>query len=305
MVAEIIDGEKYAEVIKNEIRSELASLKNEGVHPSLIALQIGENSSSKIYIDNQRNTCESLGFKYTLLTLSQDTTQSELENQIRRINNDNSIHGIIIQQPLPSHINGSQVVLEMDPNKDVEGLHPINYGTLFYEDYNLAPCTAVAAEKLLRFYVPDLKGKEVVIIGRSAVAGKPLAMLLLGSKKNAPSVTVCHSLTRSLKEHTLRSDIICVAAGIPNLITADMVHKDSIIIDIGINRVSKLDASGQVILNDKGKPTKKTVGDVDFEGVSKICKAITPVPGGVGPVTVAMLLWNTMKCARLISKKKR
>lgn len=304
MVAEIIDGEKYAEVIKNEIRSELESLKKASVQPSLIALQVGENSSSKIYIDNQRNTCESLGFKYTLLTLPHETTQTELESQIKKINLDSTIHGIIIQQPLPSHINGSQVILAMDPNKDVEGLHPINYGTLFYEDYNLAPCTAIAAEKLLKYYEPNLNGKEVAIIGRSAIAGKSLAMLLLGSKKNAPTVTVCHSQTRSIKEHTLRADIICVACGIPNLITADMVHKNSIIIDIGINRVSKLDANGQVILNDKGKPVKKTVGDVDYDNVSKVCKAITPVPGGVGPVTVAMLLWNTMKCARLVSKKK-
>lgn len=304
MAAEIIDGEKYAEIIKNEIRNEAEVLKKDGVIPSLTAIQVGENSSSKIYLDNQRKTCESLGFKYTLSTLPQDATQNDLEIHIHNLNTDNNIHGIIIQQPLPNHMNGSAVIQSMNPNKDVEGLHPINYGTLFYEDYNLAPCTAMAAEKLLRFYEPNLKGKEVTIIGRSAVAGKSLAMLLLGSKKNAPTVTVCHSLTRSLKEHTLRSDIVCVACGIPNLITADMVHKNSIIIDIGINRVNKTDANGQVILNDKGKPTKKTVGDVDYEGVSKVCKAITPVPGGVGPVTVAMLLWNTMKCARLVGNKK-
>jgi methylenetetrahydrofolate dehydrogenase (NADP+)/methenyltetrahydrofolate cyclohydrolase len=304
VVAEIIDGEKLAEILKKEIKFELDSLKKSGVLPSLIALQIGDNPSSKIYVENQRNTCESLGVNYTVWTLSQNTTQEALEDHIRSLNTNPSIHGIIIQHPLPSHIDSIQTIQVMDPNKDVEGLHPLNYGRLFYEEHNLAPCTALAAERLLKYYEPDLKGKEVTIIGHSALVGKPLSMLLLSSKKNAPTVTTCHIGTRSLKEHTLRSDIVFVACGVPNLITADMIHKNSIIIDIGINRVAKTDAAGQVILNEKGKPSKKTVGDVDFAEVSKVCKAITPVPGGVGPVTVAMLLSNTVKCARLASKKK-
>lgn len=304
MVAELIDGEKLSEIIKNEIRVELESLKKEGVFPSLIAIQVGENSSSKLYLENQRNSCESLGIKYEIGTLPQNTTQEELENYIRGINSNPTIHGIIIQQPLPDHLNNTKTIQVMDPNKDVEGLHPINYGHLFYEEYNLAPCTALAAERLLKYYEPNLRGKEITIIGRSAIVGKPLSMLLLNSKKNAPTVTICHSGTRSLKEHTLLSDIVIVACGIPNLITADMVHKNSIIIDVGINRVPKTDQNGQVLLNDKGKPIKKTVGDVDFTEVSKICKAITPVPGGVGPVTVAILLSNTIKCAKLANKKK-
>lgn len=304
MSAHLIDGEKYAEKVKNEIRQELESLKKEGVRPALIALQVGDNPSSRLYVENQRNTCESLGVNYTVWSLSQNTTQEALEDHIRSLNTNPSIHGIILQHPLPPHIDGIQTIQVMDPNKDVEGLHPLNYGRLFYEEHNLAPCTAMAAERLLRYYEPDLKGKEITVIGHSSLVGKPLTMLLLSSKKSAPTVTCCHIATKNLKEHTLKADIIVVGCGVPNLITADMVHSNSVIIDIGINRVPKTDTNGQMILNDKGKPTKKTVGDVDFGPVSQICKAITPVPGGVGPVTVAMLLWNTVKCARLVGKKK-
>ncbi|PCJ62891.1 MAG: bifunctional methylenetetrahydrofolate dehydrogenase/methenyltetrahydrofolate cyclohydrolase [Planctomycetota bacterium] len=299
MTADVIDGVKLANNYRDDIKQEVARLNNDGIFPALVALQIGDDPSSKIYLENQRKKCEELGINYTVWSLSESTTQKALEDHIKSLNTNPSIHGIILQQPLPAHIDGIQTIQVMAPNKDVEGLHPQNYGKLFYEDHNLAPCTALASEKLLRSYEPNLKGKEIVIIGHSSIVGKPLSMLLLHSKKEAPTVRICHISTKDLKAHTLAADVIFVGCGVPNLIKADMVHKGSIIIDIGINRVDKTDEQGQVLLKPNGKPYKKTVGDVDYEEVSKICKAITPVPGGVGPMTVAMLLNNTIKCACL------
>ncbi len=304
MTAEIIDGEKLANKLREKIKLEIDSLKKEDIYPSLIALQIGTNSSSRLYLDHQRSCCEEVGINYTVWSLSESTNQRSLEDHIRSLNTNPSIHGIILQHPLPNHIDGIQTIQVMDPNKDVEGLHPVNYGRLFYEEHMLAPCTALAAEMLLKSYEPNLKGKEIVIIGHSSLVGKPLAMMLLSSKKDAPTVTVCHVSTVDLKKHTKEADVVIVACGVPNLITGDMVSEKTILIDIGINRIEKKDAEGKSVINPKtGKKAFQTVGDVHFESVSKICKAITPVPGGVGPMTVAMLLQNTIKCAKLTAKK--
>lgn len=299
MEAKIIDGEAVAARIKEELRDEIKTLKGANKVVTLAAIQVGENASSRVYIRNQKNTCEELGIDYQLHELPEETTQNALIEYIGKLNADRSVTGIILQMPLPPFIDPRTMQWRIAPEKDVEGMHPSNLGRLFYGNAVVMPCTALAAVTLLRSIDVPLKGLEAVIVGRSEIVGMPVAVILLKSGKASPTVTVCHTATRDMAFHTKRADVLIVAAGRPNVLTADKVKDGVILIDVGINRVPVLDSNGQPVLNEKGKPKRKTVGDADFEGIKEKASYITPVPGGVGPVTVAMLLKNTVEAAKL------
>ena len=298
MAAILLDGEKLAGEIKEGLKKEIEALKARGIAPHLVAVQVGENPASRVYIKQQRKSCEEMGVEYELKELPDTTTQDELIRFIEGLNEDDSVTGIILQMPLPSQIDARQVQIKISPDKDVEGMHPANMGMLVFGEARLAPCTAQGAIELLKSSGVELKGKEIVVVGHSEIVGKPIALMLLSSIDASPTPTVCHIATKDLKFHTKRADIVIVAAGKAGLVKADMLKTGAIVIDVGINRVPVLDEEGRPVLNEKGKPKKKTVGDVEFEGAKEVCSYISPVPGGVGPLTVTMLLRNTVECAR-------
>ena len=326
MTAKIIDGETVAAQLKEQVARDAAELTQAGKTPRLVAVQVGENPASKVYTNMQARQCESVGINYDLRNLPDDITQHQLLAEIDALNDDPTVSGIILQMPLPGHLDARSIQIAIAPGKDVEGMGTTNMGQLFYGGGACAPCTAVAAVELLKRTCDDLAGKEVVIVGHSEIVGKPIAMLLLQSLNESPTVTVCHIATRDLAFHTRRADVLFVAAGVSQakwrgararakasgqelvvpdlspLISADMVKEGAIVIDVAINRIPKgFDENGQPVKNDKGKTAMKTVGDVDFAGASEKASAITPVPGGVGPMTVVMLLKNTVACARAIA----
>ena len=304
MAAILLDGEKLAAEIKAGLRKEIAELKANKVSPYLVAVQAGENPASRVYIKQQQKSCEEMGIEYELKELPDTTTQDELIQFIEELNQDKSITGIILQMPLPAQINARQVQVKISPDKDVEGMHPVNMGRLIYGETKIAPCTAQGAVALLKSSGVELKGKEVVVVGHSEIVGKPIALMLLASLMESPTPTVCHIATKDLKFHTKRADIVIVAAGKVGLIKADMLKEGAIVIDVGINRVPLLDKNGNPVLNEKGKPKKKTVGDVEFAGAKENCSYISPVPGGVGPLTVTMLIKNTVECAKKLKEIK-
>lgn len=296
MTAKIIDGNAVAEQIKNSIRAELNELKaKHNSVPQLVAVQVGDNPASKVYVKNQKSSCEDIGFQYTLHQLGEDTTEGKLSEYVGGLSKDNKITGIILQMPLPANINPKKVQLNIALNKDVEGITPASLGMLVYSESKVltAPCTALAVIELLRSTGIPLKGKETVIVGHSEIVGKPVTLFLLSSLLESATPTVCHIATKNLAFHTKRAEILIVAVGKAGLIKGDMVADGAIVIDVGINRVPLLDANGSPVLDDKGKPKKKTVGDVVYEDAAERASLITPVPGGVGPVTTAMLLRNT------------
>jgi len=323
MTAAIIDGEAFAAQIKEQIALDAAELTEAGKTPTLVAVQVGENPASKVYTNMQARNCQSVGIDYQLKNLPEDISQDQLLDEIRALNDDLAASGIILQMPLPPQIDARAVQVTIAPAKDVEGMGPVNMGKLFYGGGVVAPCTAVAAVELLKSACDDLAGKEVVIVGHSEIVGKPVAALLLESLTASPTVTVCHIATRDLAFHTSRADVVIVAAGVSQarwrgarrkaketgeallvpdhspLVGADILKEGAIVIDVAINRIPKgFDEDGQPLKNEKGKTAMKTVGDVDFEAAQEKVAAITPVPGGVGPVTVAMLLKNTIACAK-------
>lgn len=303
MTASLLQGEKVASEFKEGLKKDIEDLKAKGTPPHLVAVQVGENAASRVYIKQQQRSCEEMGIKYELKELPGATTEDELLNFIDGLNGDDSVTGIILMMPLPQGIDARQVQVRISPGKDVEGMHPANMGRLVYGEMGLAPCTARAAFELLKSSGVELKGKEVVVVGHSEIVGKPLALMLLSSQMESPTPTVCHIATKDLAFHTKRADIVFVAAGKPGLIKADMVKDGVIVIDIGINRVPVTDENGNPVLNEKGKPKKKTVGDADFEGIKEKASFITPVPGGVGVVTTTMLLYNTVESARRIAAR--
>jgi methylenetetrahydrofolate dehydrogenase (NADP+)/methenyltetrahydrofolate cyclohydrolase len=294
MTAKIVDGKTLSEKILAELKSDIEALKAKNAQPHLVAVQVGENPSSRVYIRNQKRSCEELGIKYTLEELPADTTQEGLLAHIGELNSDKSVHGIIIQLPLPEGIDPMKAQTSIAADKDVEGMTAASMGYLVYGEPNLAPCTAMAAYELIKSLDIPLRGKEVTIIGRSKIVGRPLYLLLL-----IDSVTpvICHTGTVDLKGHARNADILVAAVGRAGFVTADMVKPGAIVIDVGINRVPVLDDNGQSVLNEKGKKKMKTVGDVDYDAVKEVAGMITPVPGGVGPMTVAMLLKNTVLAA--------
>ncbi|MBN1553854.1 MAG: bifunctional 5,10-methylenetetrahydrofolate dehydrogenase/5,10-methenyltetrahydrofolate cyclohydrolase [Phycisphaerae bacterium] len=322
MAAKIIDGEAVAERIKTQVAADAAELTKAGKTPHLVAVQVGENPASKIYTNMQAKACESVGIEYELLNLPDDISRDALLAKIGQLNGDPKVSGLILQMPLPAGIDARTVQQAIAPAKDVEGMHPENMGRLFYGGGVVSPCTAAAAVELLKSTCDDLAGKEAVVVGHSEIVGKPIAAILLQSLHAAPTVTVCHVATKDLAAHTSKADIVFVATGVPQvrwlsynrkkkagetpplpdlspLVSAEMLKAGAIVIDVAINRIPKgFDENGDPIKNDKGKNDMRTVGDVDYEAAKEKVGAITPVPGGVGPVTVAMLLQNTVACAK-------
>jgi methylenetetrahydrofolate dehydrogenase (NADP+)/methenyltetrahydrofolate cyclohydrolase len=277
MSDKIIDGKLVSEKIRNVIKEKAQRIQKEFSRvPGLAAVLVGEDPASQIYVRNKRRSCEDVGIYSEEHKLSESTTQDELLSLIDKLNNDNKINGILVQLPLPSHINESLVLNSVSPEKDVDGFHPINAGYLFEGQPKFIPCTPHGIIKMLEFYNVQIEGKNAVVLGRSNIVGKPAAILLL--QKNA-TVTICHSRTRNLNEVLKNADIIVAAIGKAHFVKKEMVKEGAVIIDVGINRLEN----------------GKLAGDVDFDGVREVCSLITPVPGGVGPMTITMLLWNTLK----------
>ncbi len=296
MTAQLINGNALAQKIKNELTREVETLKNEGKAPHLFAVQVGKNPASQVYIRSQARTCEEIGLRYTLDSLPEDITEVDLIRHIQSLNENPSVTAIILQMPLPASINAQRVQSSIAPEKDAEGVNLASMGQLVYGKARLAPCTAMAAIELMKSTGVDIVGKEVTIVGRSAIVGKPVALLLLGLHATP---TVCHTRTKDMAFHTKRADILIVAAGKPGFIAGDLIKPGAVVIDVGINRVPEYDADGKPVLNKSGKQKKKTVGDVDFESAKEVASYITPVPGGVGPVTTVMLLKNVVEAAKL------
>ena len=289
MAAQIIDGKQVAADMREELKKEVAKLKEQGVVPGLGVILVGEDPASKSYVTAKERTCEEIGIYSDDNRLAPDTSQQELMALVERMNKDPKIHGILVQLPLPKHLNETEVLLSIDPAKDVDGFHPMNVGKMVVGEESFLPCTPHGVIQLLVRSGVTIEGAEVVVVGRSNIVGKPLANMLIQKKpqRNA-TVTVCHTRTKDLAAHTRRADILIAAAGRPNTITADMVKDGVVVIDVGVNRVE--DATK--------KRGYRLVGDVDFEAVKEKASLITPVPGGVGPMTITMLMYNTVESAR-------
>ena len=292
----IIDGNRIAADIKREIMEAVEKLSPK---PRLVAVQVGENPASRVYVNSQRKVAEELGIGYELVEMGAGTSRDELKERISKLNNDLSVNGIILQMPLPEGLDAKVFQALINPAKDVEGLNPANLGKLVLGDIGLAPCTAMAVWEIIKREKIDIKGKEAVVVGHSAIVGKPVVMLLLSSLNESATTTCCHIATKDLAFHTKRADILIVAAGKAGLIKGGMIKEGAVVIDVGINRVPMLDGEGKPLLNDKGKPKKKTVGDVEYEKALEKAGRITPVPGGVGPVTTAILFQNLLYACRL------
>jgi len=290
MPAQIISGTEVAKQIREELKQEIAELKaKHNLTPGLATILVGEDPASQVYVGAKEKTSLALGIYSERHDLPADTSEEELLALIDKLNKDPKIHGILVQLPLPKHINETKVLYAVDPKKDVDGFHPVNVGKLMIGEPDYLPCTPHGIQQLLIRSGVKIDGAEVVIVGRSNIVGKPIANILLQKKAGAnATVTVCHTRTRDISLHTRRADILIVAAGRPKAITADMVKEGVVVIDVGVNRIGKT-AEGKDIL----------VGDVDFDSVKEKAKAITPVPGGVGPMTITMLMLNTVRAAKL------
>jgi len=288
--AEIIDGNKIAQDIRDEVAQGVSKLQAQhGIVTGLAAFLIGDDPASAIYVRNKGRACQEVGIYSETFKLPADITQNELIERIQATNRDDRFHGILVQLPLPSHIDEHAIILSIDPDKDADSLHPLNLGRLVEGKPTFVPGTPAGIQELLKRTGHKTDGKHVVVCGRSNIVGKPMAILMMQKAEWANStVTVCHTGTKDLAMFTRSADILIVAIGKANAITADMVGEDTIVIDVGMNRVT----------DDTRKRGYRLVGDVDFEEVSKKATAITPVPGGVGPMTVAMLMMNTLKAAQ-------
>ena len=288
MTAQIIDGKQVAAEMRAELKEKVAALKTKGVTPGLAVVLVGEDPASKSYVTAKERACEEIGIFSDDNRLPADTQEEDLLALIDTLNKDPKINGILVQLPLPKHIDEDKVLLAIDPAKDVDGFHPVNVGKMVVGQDAYLPCTPHGVIQLLLRSNVKLEGAEVVIVGRSNIVGKPLANMLIqkASTGNA-TVTICHTRTKNMAEHVKRADIIIAAAGWPNTITADMVKDGAVVIDVGVNRVE--DATK--------KRGYRLAGDVDFEAVKEKASLITPVPGGVGPMTITMLLYNTVQSA--------
>jgi methylenetetrahydrofolate dehydrogenase (NADP+)/methenyltetrahydrofolate cyclohydrolase len=290
MPAEIIDGKKVSEDIRNELRQEIARLKAEhGIVPGLCTILVGDNPASVSYVTAKNRACEELGMRSFHHHLPADVTEETLLGLLGELNRTPEVHGILVQLPLPPHIDEKRVLMSIDPNKDVDGFHPVNVGRLMIGEEIFAPCTPAGIRELILRSGTPIEGAEVVVVGRSNIVGKPIAVMLIQKRRDGnATVTICHTKTRDLAFHTRRADILIVAAGHPGAVTGDMIKPGATVIDVGVNRVGTT-ASGKA----------KLVGDVDFGSASQVAGKITPVPGGVGPMTIAMLMANTVKAAKL------
>lgn len=276
---QIIDGKAVSASVRERIKEEVESLKKDGKETGLAVIIVGNDPASKVYVNNKKKGCAEVGINSYEYALPEETTTEELLELINKLNGDSRVDGILCQLPLPKHIDEKTVINSITPSKDVDAFHPVNTGHIMIGDYSFLPCTPAGIIEMLKFYNIEICGKECVVIGRSNIVGKPMAMLLL---HNSGTVTVCHSKTQNLAEVCRRADILVAAVGKANFVTADMVKDGAVVIDVGMNR------------NSEGK----LCGDVDFEGVKNKCSFITPVPGGVGPMTITMLLNNTLTASK-------
>ncbi len=279
-MAMTIDGKAISQRIKDELKEQAAALKKQGIKITLAVIQVGNDPASTVYVRNKKKGCEYIGIESLSYELPEETTQQELLSLIGELNRKEDVSGILVQLPLPAHIDEDAVIRAIDPKKDVDGFHPQSVGALCIGQPGFVSCTPAGIIQLLKRSSIEIAGKECVVLGRSNIVGKPMAVLML--RENA-TVTIAHSRTRDLKEVTKRADILIAAVGKPKMITADYVKEGAVVIDVGINR----DENG------------KLCGDVDFESVEPLCSAITPVPGGVGPMTIAMLLNNCLESVRM------
>jgi methylenetetrahydrofolate dehydrogenase (NADP+)/methenyltetrahydrofolate cyclohydrolase len=288
MTAKLINGNEIAKQIREELKHETDHLKSgHNVTPGLVTILVGENPASLSYVTAKQKTSKELGFYSVQDNQPGDISEADLLALIEKYNKDPRIHGILVQLPLPKHVNETKVLLAIDPRKDVDGFHPINVGKLMIGEADYLPCTPAGIQQLLIRTGVETSGAEVVVVGRSNIVGKPIANILLQKQKGAnATVTICHTGSKNMEFHTKRADILIVAAGKPNAITADMVKEGAVVIDVGVNRIG---------VTPEGKA--KLCGDVDFENVKEKAGAITPVPGGVGPMTITMLMMNTVKAA--------
>lgn len=282
---ELLDGRKVSKEILLSLQKEVVELEKKHIHPKLVVLLVGKDPASVSYVSQKQKACMTTGVKWDQVDYDTDVTTEMLIEKIQELNKDETVHGILVQLPLPKQVYVPDVIRAIEPKKDVDGFTAYNLGKLFLstEFEYLPPCTPEGVIKILEHYKIPVEGKEVVVVGHSNIVGKPLSIMLLN--RNA-TVTTCHVFTRDLASHTKRADILCVAVGKPNLITADMVKEGAVVIDIGINRTKE----------------GKLVGDIDFENVSKKAAYVTPVPGGMGPMTVACLMDNTVKAAKRLNK---
>lgn len=296
MTAKILDGKALAEEIRGEVATGVAEMKqNHGVPPGLAAVLVGDDPASAIYVRNKRRACDEVGMLSDTIVLPADTTTEQVLNTVQQLNDDPRFHGILVQLPLPDQVDELAVIESINPDKDVDGLHPFNVGKLVQGRADFIPGTPFGIQQILMRNGHDPAGANVVVCGRSDIVGKPMALLLMQRAEGAnATVTVCHTRTKNMAEITRQADILIAAIGRPNVITADMVKEGAVVIDVGINRVD--DASRR-----RGY---RLVGDVDFAAVSEKAAAITPVPGGVGPMTIAMLLVNTLTATRLTIHEK-
>ena len=278
-MAKIIDGKQISLDIKNELKEKVAKYKEQGIEITLAVVKVGNDPASAVYVRNKEKACEYVGINSKTLALPEETTEEELLKVVNDLNEDKAVNGILVQLPLPKHIDESKVLLAIDSNKDVDGFHPVNVGKMVIGEETFLPCTPAGIIEMLKRTDVEISGKECVVIGRSNIVGKPMSMLML--KENA-TVTIAHSRTKDLKEVTKRADILIAAIGKAKFVTADYVKEGAVIIDVGMDR----DENG------------KLCGDVDFDSVSQVASAITPVPGGVGPMTIAMLMNNCVESAQ-------
>ena len=292
MTAEIISGKDVAQAIRAELALEVAELKQaRGVVPGLVTVLVGEDPASVSYVTAKGKACEELGMRSFQHTLPATTSEAELLTLVDQLNRDDRVHGILVQLPLPKQINESKVLLAIDPDKDVDGFHPVNVGRLMIGEEVFPPCTPAGIQELIVRSGTPTDGAELVVVGRSNIVGKPIAVMMLQKKAGAnATVTVCHTRTKNMAEHTRRASILIVAAGKPKAVTADMVRPGATVIDVGVNRIG---------FTESGKA--RLVGDVDFEAVKEVAGKITPVPGGVGPMTITMLMRNTLRAAAMRS----
>ena len=280
----LLDGKKASAIVQETIAKEVSSIKNQGKRPPhLVAILVGKNGASVTYVNNKVTACERVGFNSSIIELPENVTQDKLLKKIKELNEDNNIDGFIVQLPLPKHINEQEVLLSINPDKDADGFHPTNFGRMALGLESFIPATPYGILELLTQYQIPTEGKNVVVIGRSDIVGKPISILLSQKRWNA-TVTLTHSRTHNLTDYTKKADIIIAAIGIPNFLKAEMIKDGVVIIDVGITRVE----------DSSSKKGFRIVGDVDFENVKEKTSHITPVPGGVGPMTIAMLLKNTL-----------
>ncbi len=276
---ELLKGKEVAQKTREKLKEEVTTLKEKGINPKLAVIMVGDDSASQIYVRNKSKVCNEIGIEFDEYLLPEKTQQKELLELIEKLNNDKTINGILLQSPIPKHLDINEAFRTISPEKDIDGFHPTNVGKLVLGQDTFISCTPFGIMKIFEDYNIDLEGKNAVVIGRSNIVGKPMSQCLLN--KNA-TVTICHSRTKNLAEVTKQADVVVAAIGKPCFVTADMVKKDAIVIDVGINR------------GEDGK----IKGDVDFENVKEKASYITPVPGGVGPMTIAMLMTNVVKAAK-------